>query len=67
MQDLLFILITVAFFAIAVGFVRLCERIIGPDAEPTSTTPDPAALEVVDTSPASDSSSVAATVGSAAP
>lgn len=33
MADLLFLLITVAFFAIAVGFVRICDRIIGPDAE----------------------------------
>lgn len=65
MQDVLFILITVAFFSIAVGFVRLCERIIGPDAEPTTTTPDPTALEVVHPSP--DPDGVVTTVGSAAP
>jgi hypothetical protein len=29
--DLLFIAITVAFFALCVGYVRLCDRIIGPD------------------------------------
>jgi len=33
MADLLFVFITVAFFAIAVGFVRVCDRIIGPDAD----------------------------------
>ena len=33
MADLLFLLITVAFFAIAVGFVRVCDRVIGPDDE----------------------------------
>jgi hypothetical protein len=29
--DLLFIAIAVAFFAVCVGYVRLCDRIIGPD------------------------------------
>jgi hypothetical protein len=29
--DLLFIIITVAFFAVGVAYVRLCDRIIGPD------------------------------------
>jgi hypothetical protein len=29
--DLLFIAIVVAFFAISVAYVRLCDRIIGPD------------------------------------
>ena len=33
MADLLFIAITVAFFAIAVAFVQLCDKIIGPDSE----------------------------------
>ena len=33
MADLLFLLVTVAFFAAAAGFVLLCDRIIGPDAE----------------------------------
>jgi len=33
MADALFILITVAFFAIAVGFVKVCDRVIGPDDE----------------------------------
>ena len=33
MADVLFLLITVAFFAIAAAFVRVCDRIIGPDAD----------------------------------
>ncbi len=33
MADVLFIAITVAFFAIAVAFVQLCDKIIGPDSE----------------------------------
>jgi hypothetical protein len=31
MADVVFVLITVAFFAATVGLVRLCDRIIGPD------------------------------------
>ena len=33
MADLLFTAITAGFFALAVAAVRLCDRIIGPDAE----------------------------------
>jgi hypothetical protein len=33
MADLLFLVVTVAFFAVAAGFVSLCDRIIGPDAD----------------------------------
>ena len=33
MADLLFLLITVAFFAVAAGFVRLCDKVIGPDSD----------------------------------
>jgi hypothetical protein len=29
--DLLFVVITIAFFALCVAYVRLCDRIIGPD------------------------------------
>jgi hypothetical protein len=29
--DLIFIAIVIAFFALAAGFVKLCDRIIGPD------------------------------------
>jgi hypothetical protein len=39
--DLLFVAIVVAFFAVCVGYVRVCDRIIGPD--PTGREPvDPA-------------------------
>lgn len=31
MKDLIVIVMTVAFFAITVGYVALCDRIIGPD------------------------------------
>jgi hypothetical protein len=30
--DILFLLITAAFFAVSVGYVKLCDKIIGPDA-----------------------------------
>jgi hypothetical protein len=33
MQDVLYIGIMTGFFAVCVGFVKLCERIIGPDIE----------------------------------
>jgi hypothetical protein len=32
--DLLFVVITVAFFVLCVGYVHLCDRIIGPDPAP---------------------------------
>jgi hypothetical protein len=35
--DLLFVVITVAFFAICVAYVRVCGRIIGPDPAPPIT------------------------------
>jgi hypothetical protein len=38
--DLLFIAILVAFFALMVGFVYLCERVVGKD-EPVGTSPGP--------------------------
>ena len=31
MEDLLFIVATLAFFGIGLAYVRLCDRIIGPD------------------------------------
>jgi hypothetical protein len=39
--DLVFLLIVLAFFAVCVGYVRLCDRIIGPDSHPTSTAVEP--------------------------
>jgi hypothetical protein len=48
MLDLLFIVVLIAFFALMVGFVKLCERIIGPGSADTGrsttiegSTPDP--------------------------
>ena len=32
MVDLLFIVVVIAFFIVCVAYVRLCDRIIGPDA-----------------------------------
>jgi hypothetical protein len=29
--DVLFVVITVAFFVLCVGYVKVCDRIIGPD------------------------------------
>ena len=31
MADILYVVVTVAFFALAAGFVRVCDHIIGPD------------------------------------
>ena len=31
MADIVFVAIVVAFFALCVGYVRVCDRIIGPD------------------------------------
>ena len=40
MADVLFVLITVAFFVVCVGYVKLCDRIIGPDPRPIEGVPD---------------------------
>jgi hypothetical protein len=40
--DLVFVVVVVAFFALCVAYVRLCDRIIGPDAPgrgPAAATP----------------------------
>jgi hypothetical protein len=31
MRDLLFLTLTLTFFTVAAGVVRLCDRIVGPD------------------------------------
>jgi hypothetical protein len=51
MTDVLMLAILVAFFALAVAFVRACERIIGPDIE---------AARVESGQPASDDEAAAA-------
>jgi hypothetical protein len=33
MADLLFLVVTVAFFVAAAGFVSVCDRVIGPDSD----------------------------------
>jgi hypothetical protein len=38
--DLVFMLIVVAFFVVCIGYVRLCDRIIGPDPQQVSTAVD---------------------------
>ncbi len=46
MQDVIFLVVLMAFFALTVVFVKACERIIGPDVEaarsesPTEATSD---------------------------
>jgi len=44
MQDVIFLAVLTAFFALAVVFVKACELIIGPDVEAvraeTGSTPD---------------------------
>ena len=46
MADLLFILITLAFIAVCVGYVRWCDRIIGPDPAPAEEDRTEAPVEV---------------------
>lgn len=43
MSDLIFLAVIAGFFAAAVGLLRACEHIIGPDPVPTSTETPPAA------------------------
>jgi hypothetical protein len=43
MGDLIFVLATVAFFAICVVYVNWCDRIIGPDEFGAETVEDPGA------------------------
>ena len=38
MKDLIVVIMTVGFFALAVGYVALCNRIIGPDTFEGDTT-----------------------------
>jgi hypothetical protein len=44
--DLLFIVIVVAFFVLCVGYVRLCDRIIGPDPAARESGDPPARGEL---------------------
>jgi hypothetical protein len=38
MADLLFVVITIAFFVVCVGYVHVCDRIIGPDPRVSGAT-----------------------------
>ena len=52
MADILYVAVTVAFFALAVGFVRVCDHIIRPDPTPANDVDDRARpIDVVDTDP----------------
>jgi hypothetical protein len=46
MADVIFVLVLIAFFALAVLFVKACDRIIGADADVTGV---PDEIEPVDT------------------
>jgi len=37
MRDIVFVLLTVGFFALASGAVALCDRVVGPDPVPERT------------------------------
>ncbi len=54
MADLLFIGIIVAFFALMVAFVRLCERVVGKDeaVEPDVGGAEPEAVAIPEEVPA---------------
>lgn len=47
MADVLFVVITVVFFALAASFVQACERILGPDEAPPATASTAAPLDTV--------------------
>jgi hypothetical protein len=37
MVDVVLVLVLIVFFAVAAGFVTVCERIVGPETEPART------------------------------
>jgi hypothetical protein len=45
--DLLFVVITIAFFVLCIAYVRVCDRIIGPDPAPTPALAEDAEREAV--------------------
>jgi hypothetical protein len=46
MADVLFLVITVAFFLLCVGYVQVCDRIIGPDPRHDESVAEPEREEV---------------------
>lgn len=47
MSDVVFILVTVGFFALTVGFVQMCDRIVGRGEHEWSTDVDGARPEAI--------------------
>lgn len=45
MADVVFVLITIAFFALSAAFVVGCDRLIGPDDGPVTSDASPAESE----------------------
>jgi len=39
MADLIFVALAVGFFAVCIGFVWVCDRIVGPDPAPAADRP----------------------------
>ena len=48
MVDLLFVVVTIAFFVVCVGYVHVCDRIIGPDPRSSSDESGGEGRELVD-------------------
>jgi hypothetical protein len=48
MADLIFVAVTVAFFAICVLYVRACDRIIGPDETVPAANEDGAVVDLTE-------------------
>jgi rRNA processing protein Krr1/Pno1 len=46
MRDVVFVLVTLAFFALAASYVRACGRIIGPDEVTADEIEDAEAVDV---------------------
>ena len=45
MQDALFVIVVLAFFTVAAGMVRLCDRIVGAVETPATATADQATAQ----------------------
>lgn len=39
-MEIVFVLITIVFFGLCVAYVRVCDRIIGPDEQKRDAVPD---------------------------
>lgn len=48
MSDLIYLAVIVGFFALAVGLVRACEHIIGPDQPAATPTPSTSASDAAE-------------------